>query len=110
MIPLPSGLIFSNNVSPGIQKKLEQQLYIHETISGQEFDDRFSADPNYPEIIKLQNLRILVLRDFFNITNRNVASLVIFVKLGISSILKNNFGPPGASYIVENLHWDQLIK
>jgi hypothetical protein len=50
---------------------LQLQLNIDETMSKQEFDARVAADPNYPRIVHLQNLRILViLTTFQDLVNR----------------------------------------
>ena len=39
---------------------LQIQLFIDDTMSKEEFDARVKTDPNYPTIVHLQNLRILV--------------------------------------------------
>ncbi len=88
---------------------LKTQLFIAESMDGYEFDARVAADPNYPEIIRLTNKRILVLRDFSDLTNREQADVVIYIKHGLAGIEANKFGPPGATYPVKSLNIYQLI-
>ena len=105
-------IIFVNNDSP--QETIDilsSQLYIIEVMSGQEFDARIEADPNYPNIIHFNNLRILVTRDYFSdFNNRNIADVSILVKWGMASILKNNFGPPALSLAINKLDIHQLLR
>ena len=76
-----------------------------------EFDARVVADPNYPTIVHLQNKRILVIRNtFHDLTNRNLADVVMFVKAGLCSIEKNNYGPPGLTLAVEGLYIHELLR
>ncbi len=91
------------------QTNLETQLFIAETMDGYEFDARVSADPNYADIIRLTGRRILVTRDFSDLTNRTLADVVIFVKNGLAGIEANKYGPPGATYPVKSLNIYQLI-
>ena len=72
--------------------KIQNQLKIDETITKQEFDARVAADPNYPRIVHLQGLRVLVILETFqDVNNRNLADVVLFVKQGIAAIQKNKF-------------------
>lgn len=90
---------------------LESQLYITETMTGDEFDARVVADPNYPTIVHLLQYRILVIRsDFHDYTNREYADVVIFVKHGLASIEKNNFGPPGLTVPINRIEIHQLLR
>jgi hypothetical protein len=50
----------------------------------------------------------MIIRDFREEMNREIADVVIFVKEALASIEKNNFGPPGQTYQVLNLYWGQL--
>jgi hypothetical protein len=91
--------------------KLQGQLQISETMTKQEFDARVAADPNYPAIVRLQYLRILVILDsFHDLVNRNLADVVIFVKQGIASIEKNNFGKHGLSLDMQRLNIYELLR
>ena len=91
--------------------KLQGQLQIDETMTKGEFDARVAADPNYPAIVHLQYLRILVILDSFqDLNNRNLADVVIFVKQGIASIEKNNFGKPGLSLDMQRLNIYELLR
>ena len=91
--------------------KIQGQLYIDDTMTKQEFDARVAVDPNYPAIIHSQYLRILVILDnFHDLINRNLADVVMFVKQGIASIEKNNFGKPGLSLDLQRLNIYELLR
>jgi len=111
MATLPPGIIFINeDLNDALKATITTQLYIHETMDGAEFDARVVFDPNYPTVVKLQNIRILVIRSFRDVTNRNLADVVIFVKAGLAAIEKNNFGPPGLTLAVNNFNIYQLLR
>ena len=111
MSNLPYALIFINNaLSPNELLKIQSQLYISETISFNEFNSRINIDENYLFEIKSQFLRILVLCDYLSDhTNRQFADIVIFVKQGLVSLLKNNFGPPNLTLSVERINIFDLL-
>lgn len=94
-----------------IESTLAKQLEINESISLTEFNARVAADPNYPNVVHLLRLRLLVvLPDFRDYTNRNLADIVIFAKAGLASVEKNNFGPPGLTLPVMRLNIWNLIN
>lgn len=109
---LPSGIIFVNaDISTAQQQLLVNQLYITETISDQEFNQRVDDDPNYPSVVHGQNYRILVIfQNFSDYTNRTLADVAMFVKQGMASILKDNFGPPIFTFPIANLNIWQLLR
>lgn len=111
MANIPPGIIFINeDLDATLKAKIATQLYIHETMTGTEFDARVSSNPSYPDIVRLQNTRILVIRDFRDYTNREIADVVIFVKAGLAAIEKNNFGPPGLTLAVDTFYIYQLLR
>ncbi len=112
MSALPSAIIFINNdVSDNVKSVLIKQLYIHESITREEFDARVSADPEYPNVVHLNNLRILVFQDFWAPRNGfDIADVVIFIKSGLAYIESNNFGPPGLCLPVANLYIHALLR
>lgn len=111
MATLPPGIIFINeDLNTILKDKIITQLFIDDSMTGTEFDLRVTNDINYPVIIKLQNRRILVIRDLHDHTNRDFADVVIFVKAGLAAIEKNNFGPPGLTLPVENFNIYQLLR
>lgn len=115
MANLPSAIIFVNqDITGPIQGVLETQLYIDETISGSVFNQRVSDGYDgytYPDDVRGNNLRILVIQeDFRDTTNRNLADVVIFVKQGMATILKNNLGPPTLSLPVARLNIYALLR
>jgi len=90
---------------------LQHQLFIDDTITKTEFDARVAADPNYPTIVHLQNLRVLViLPSFLDGYNRQFADVVMFLHQGLADIEFNNFGPPGQSYPIERLNPYSLLR
>jgi hypothetical protein len=108
-IALPGALVMANNdLSASVLNRLQIQLHIDETITGQEFDVRFAADPSYPNSLRALRQRLLVLRDFRESTNRTEFDVVIYIKESMAYIEQNCFGPTGASYYLTNLYWGQL--
>ena len=118
----PPAIIFINGNTDGYghtygdldsigKSTLESQLYIDETMTGEEFDARVVVDPNYPTIVHLWKQRILVIRpDFRDYINRELADVVLFVKQGMATILKNNYGPPGLTLPIQRLEIHQLLR
>lgn len=126
MSSLPSAIFFVNGdltyppvppvfigADPSVSEltTLQTQLFINDTMTKAEFDARVAADPNYPTIVHLQNLRILViLPTFHDLTNRQYADVVIFLHQGLADVEKNRFGPPGQNYEVQRLTIYQLLR
>ena len=93
------------------QDTLNTQLFIDDIITGEEFDARVLADPNYPTIIHLQGLRVLVIRnDYDIINNKELADVVLFFKYGLASILKNECGPVGLTLPIARLYLEELLR
>ena len=89
---------------------IDVQLQITETITKADFDARVLADPNYPKVVHLNRLRILViLPDFQDITNRNLADVVMFVKQGLASVEKCKYGEPGFTLDAQRLNIFNLL-
>lgn len=106
----PSAIIFCNNdLTDQVKSVIQRQLFINDTMTGIEFDARVSVNPNYVEDIHSNGLRILVIRPFTELTNRELADIVIFCKAGLASILKNNFGPPGQTFPIDRFYLSQLL-
>ncbi|HEY5268119.1 MAG TPA: hypothetical protein VII94_03215 [Candidatus Saccharimonadales bacterium] len=82
--------------SPSELTNLETQLSITDTMTKTEFDARVAVDPNYPLIVHLQGLRILViLPDFHDKCNSDLADVVVFLHSGLADIERNRLGWPG---------------
>lgn len=106
----PPAIIFVNNdLSDNVKAVLVRQLFINEVMDGYEFDDRVAADPNYPKLIKANDLRIMVVRSFRDTTNRDLADIVLFVKFGLGAVEKNNFGVPGYTIPLDRMYFSELI-
>lgn len=109
---IASAIIFVNaDLTDSLKSILAEQLNITETMTGAEFDARMAVDPNYATVVHLQKIRILVIRsDFRDYTHRTIADVVMFVKQGLVSIEKNNFGPPGLTLPLERLNLYALLR
>jgi hypothetical protein len=108
---LPSAIILTNSTDTGSLQKLSTQFSITETISLNEFNDRVNAEPEYPSLIHLNGLRLLITSPDFSIqTNRLLMDVVIFVKNGLASVQKNNFGPPGLTFPIDRINMYELLR
>ncbi len=106
---LPGAIVFVNaDLTSQVQAHLVKQLHISEVIDGYVFDDRVTADSSYPATVRNQKLRLMVVRSFEELENRDLADVVIFVKAGLAAIEKNGFGPPGLTFPILNLYWQKL--
>jgi hypothetical protein len=104
-------------VFPGTDPKaselttLQTQLFINDTVTKAEFDARVAADINYPTIIHLQNLRVMViLPTFHDLVNRQYADVVIFLHQGLGDIECNRFGPPGQNYEIQRINIYAILR
>ncbi|HVI40592.1 MAG TPA: hypothetical protein VM577_08030 [Anaerovoracaceae bacterium] len=105
----PPAIVFVNHdLTDDVKNMLVRQLHINEVMDGYVFDDRVAANPGYADLVHHSNLRIMVVRSFFEMQNRNLADLVLFVKAGLASAEVNKFGPPGDTFQVVNIHWGQF--
>jgi hypothetical protein len=108
-IALPGALVMVNNdLSASVQNRLQIQLHINETITGQDLDLRIAADPGYPQSIRALQQRVMVMRDFRETANRTEMDVVIFVRESMVYIEKNCFGPTGQAFYLSNIYWGQL--
>lgn len=107
---IPAAIVFVNDdLTANIRTNLEKQLYITDTMDGYTYDGYVTAFPEWPDVARLQNKRVMVVRPFTELQNRNDADVVIFVTHGDAAIEQNKFGPPGATYRVAELHWGKLL-
>lgn len=117
----PPAIIFVNDdLVEQIKNVLKSQLFLDEILSGDQFDGYVLAEnyitvdgeitqSDYVDKLKIDKKRILVVRTFNNLQNKNLADIVIFIKAGLASIQKNNFGPPMQTYPVASLTMFQLL-
>lgn len=105
----PSGIIFVNNdLTANVQAMLVKQLHISEVLSGDDFDTRMAADPDYTDVVRKLDLRILVVRTFEGLDDRTNADIVVFISHGLASVLESKFGPPGDTFPVASTTWSKL--
>jgi len=106
----PEGIIFVNsNISSQVLETIQRQLFITETLDFNSFNeyinDGYSGIDGYNS-----GGRLLVLLNDFQITeNRDKADVVLYVKLGLAYILKNNFGPTGLTVQVDRMYIHKLF-
>jgi hypothetical protein len=106
---IPAAIIFvSNNLTDSVRDGLVKQLNITYFISGDEFDSRIAADQNFADGERRANNRVMVIRPFTDLQNRQYADLVIFVKQAEISIEMNKFGPPSLTMPINQLTWGKL--
>ena len=108
---LPSAIIFINSdINDLMKNTLITQLEINDYITFDEFNARVAADPNYTDVIHLNKIRVMVvLPTFQDYTNRTLADIVLFLKAGLATVEKNNFGPPKLSLPLQRLNIWNLI-
>jgi hypothetical protein len=71
---------------------IQLQLFIDQTLTKEEFDSRVAVVPDYPTIIHLQGLRVLViLPSLHDLVNRHHADIVMFLHQGLADIETNRF-------------------
>lgn len=108
---IPGAIIYiNNNYSPSALEAVQKQLFINETITAEEFDNRVSLDPNYGDLVRNFNRRVLVIRSLDDLTNRELADLVINVKLALVYVEENKFGPPTKAIPINNFYFNKLIS
>lgn len=109
---LPGAIVFVNNdLSESARATLIRQLFITDVQDGYVFDAYVAADSNYPDNIRLLDRRLMVIRTFEDrgtISTWTHADVVIFVKMGLASILENKFGPPGLTLSLGKICWGAL--
>lgn len=105
----PAAIIFVNpDLTDSTQAVLERQLHISQTMTADEFDAQITSAPDFPDLVQQFNLRILVLRPFDDLTNRDLADVALFIKNGLASVEINKYGPPGSTFEVAKLYWGHL--
>lgn len=108
-VALPGAVVMVNNdLSSSVQNRLQIQLHIDETITGQELDLRLAADPDYIKNIRIMRQRVLVMRDFRETANRTEMDIVIFVRESMVYVEQNCFGPTGKTFALRDIYWGQL--
>lgn len=106
----PAAIIFANDdLTPAVKAVVQRQLFITDTMSGTEFDARIAVDPGYVDEIHGNGNRVLVIRPYTELDNRELADVVLFFKAGLVSVLKNNYGPPGIVYTIQRMYLSQIF-
>jgi hypothetical protein len=102
-------LFVNNDLTDSVQSTLVSQLRISEVVVASEFDQRVAKSPEYPLIIKQNDIHLLVVRSFSDFTNRNLADFVVFCKAGQCSVLScDGYGAPGVTFPIAHLSLKEL--
>lgn len=106
-----------SDAGPSELQTIQTQLFIDDTMTKAEFDARVAADPNYPLIVHLQMLRILVIVPQYNdgyhymaVPNIEFADVVLFLHQGLADVEKNHLGPPGKNYDIQRMTMYSLLR
>jgi hypothetical protein len=90
----PPFIIFTNQLSPGVERVYIRQFFISLVMSGSQFDGYVSSDGYFVQNLLSDGYRVLVERDLSDHTNRQLANLTLFYSNnGLISILKDGYGP-----------------
>lgn len=104
----PAAVVVNNDLVPSVQEFIERQLFINITQTGEEFAQTISQDGYFIDNVRRAGKRLLVIRDARDTTSQDLFDVVLFFKNGLISVAKNNFGPPGETYLVPTLTWGKL--
>lgn len=113
MVAVPAAILFVNDdLAASTRSHLIRQLHITDVQDGYDFDAHVAANANYPDEMRQLNRRLMVVRTFWNRGDYPeiwaIPDVVIFVKQGLASVERNNFGPPGLTLPVLKLYWGAL--
>jgi|ERR1035437_471634 hypothetical protein len=112
MSQLPGAVILINNdVNDTVLATLGGQLLLDGYMTDTVFNSVIALNPNYMNTVHSDGYRILViLSDFRDLTNRNLADVVIFFAHGMANVMKNNLGPPTLSLPIARLNIYALLR
>lgn len=106
---IPAAVVFVNNdLTDSVRDAIVKQLHITFFLSGAEFDAQIASNPDYANEQKRQNNRVMVIRSFEELQNREYADVVMFVKQAEITIETNKFGPPSLTMPIDKLTWGKL--
>ena len=107
----PSAIIFINlDLTDSVKEYIKNQLFITSEMSGPDFDLAVNSDSEFIESVKAQGGRMLVVRDLHDLSNRNLADIVLFFSKGLLYVEDNKFGPPGQTYKAATINPGKLFQ
>lgn len=110
IITSPPAIIFINNdLSSQVLSVFVRQLFITEVLDAATFDGYVAMDGYFVSDALQDGYRILVLRNLFDQTNRNLADIVLFAKSGLVSVEQNKIGPPNITLPINQVYLTALI-
>lgn len=111
IINSPPAIIFINDdLSTQVLSVFVRQLFITEVLDASTFDGYIAADGYWAARQLADGYRILVLRNLFDLTNRNNADMVLFAKAGLVSVECNKIGPPNITLPINQVYLTALIE
>lgn len=107
----PPAIIYLNpdSISEQVLSVFVRQLFITQVLDAAAFDGYVAMDGYYTQRLHQDGYRVLVLRDLHDQTNRNLADIVLFGKVGLVSVLVNKVGPPGLTLPINQVYLTALI-
>lgn len=108
IIPPAAIVLVNSDLMPIVQEVLVKQLFIDRIMIGDEFDTAISGDPGFATAFKNSGKRLLIIRPFTELQNRNVVDVVIFCKEGLASVEYNKFGRPTFTIPIINMTFGEL--
>jgi len=123
----PPAVIFINSgLHPKVIQTIERQLYITETMSGEEFNarvdgyssgyidgysDGYGFNDGYVDgYYRAYDQRILVLCNLYTQRNREKADLVLVYRYGLVYVESKKRGPPAKGISIQNVYLLDLLK
>lgn len=108
----PSATIMINADAPAEAISIVQkQLFINETMSGEDFDLKIEENPNLLQDVKALQIRLLVIQNFTDPSYRDQMDLVLYYANGLISIEKSIFqSPPQSSFPINSAYLSQLLQ
>jgi hypothetical protein len=107
----PPAIIFINtDLTESIIETFTRQLFLTFVMDAATFDAIVAADGYYPQYALENGWRIMVLRPLYDMTNRNLADIVLFAKAGLVSVEWNRVGPPGITLPIDKVYLTALIN
>lgn len=107
----PASVIFINtDLTDQVLGVFVSQLFITQVMDAATFDAIVAGNPDYYEQVHMDGYRVLVLRDLWDKTNRELADIVLFAKAGLVSVEHCKYGPPRATLPIARVYLTDLIN
>jgi hypothetical protein len=106
----PGCILFVNdNITDNILGTLVTQLFIDEVIWYDEWLARQTNSPGWENQVRAFQMRVLVLRKYWDRTGCESADVVLYCKNGLASVEVNKLGPLGLTFPIASIHLHNLL-